>query len=270
VQRLTYDEAVDGGPAWSPDGGQIAFYSARDGYTEIYVMDADGGNVRRLTDNSAADFSPIWSPDGRQIVFQSERDGNFEIYVMDADGGNVRRLTDDPAADGAPAWSPDGRQITFYSARDGDFEIYVMDADGGNVRRLTDSAGDDYSPAWRPAGETLTPLLQSGEGEEGGTVASATAVQLNGVITGTVQVNLRQGPGTARNGGSGVRAERGRDVAETERRGMGDSGCGERERGCDESAGDGMRGRHPHPLTPTPQAERGKTPPPAPMSIQAN
>ena len=48
---------------------QIAFVSDRDGNTEIYVMDADGGNLRRLTDNPAIDWDPSWSPDGKTHCF---------------------------------------------------------------------------------------------------------------------------------------------------------------------------------------------------------
>src|SRR5262249_29899631 len=73
--RLTNNNAMDRGPAWSPDGSKIAFFSNRDGMDEIYVMDADGSNVKRLTNNLADDDNPEWSPDGRKILFDSERDG---------------------------------------------------------------------------------------------------------------------------------------------------------------------------------------------------
>ena len=42
--RLTFNEADDVRPVWSPNGQQIAFQSDRDGNEEIYVMDADGSN----------------------------------------------------------------------------------------------------------------------------------------------------------------------------------------------------------------------------------
>ena len=42
--------------------GRIAFASDRDGDYDIYVMDADGGNVRQLTDDRGMDFTPAWSP----------------------------------------------------------------------------------------------------------------------------------------------------------------------------------------------------------------
>jgi len=68
---------------------QIAFASDRDGDYEIYVMDADGSNVRRLTTASEGEdnYSPAWSPDGSRIAFTSGRDGDADVYVMDADGG---------------------------------------------------------------------------------------------------------------------------------------------------------------------------------------
>ena len=146
--------------------GQIAFVSGRSGNPEIYVMDADGGNLRRLTDNSDRDFSPAWSPDGKRIAFISERDGHprrvpgwfaSEIYVMDADGGNQQNLTNNPSDDRSPSWSPDGKRIAFHSNREGRFnyEIYVMDADGGNLQRLTENPNLDEDPAWSPDGERI-------------------------------------------------------------------------------------------------------------------
>ena len=79
--------------AQAPEQAQIAFRSYRDGNSEIYVMDTDGGNQRNLTNNpGSGDMSPAWSPDGQRIAFNSDRDGNEEIYVMDADGSNQRNL----------------------------------------------------------------------------------------------------------------------------------------------------------------------------------
>jgi len=139
---------------------QIAFVSERDWNKEIYVMDADGNNLRNLTNNPASDEAPSWSPDGQGIAFQSDRDGNSEIYVMDADGNNLRNLTNNPAGDSSPAWSPDGQRIAFVSSRDGakNSAIYVMDADGNNPRNLTNHPAPDYQPDWfNPAGYPVSP-----------------------------------------------------------------------------------------------------------------
>ena len=149
VRRLTFPpDGCDVYPTWSPDGKQIAFAAAGRQKVDfdIYVMDADGGNIRPLTDDRATDSDPAWSPDGKQIAFRSGRVGGG-IYVMDANGRNVRRLTifqDDQG----PTWSPDGRRIAFISLRDPVPKVYVMDADGRNQRRLTHDHVPEASPAW--------------------------------------------------------------------------------------------------------------------------
>ncbi len=67
VQRLTHNDKVDARPAWSPDGRRIVTHSSRDGSSdqpevypefEIYVMDADGGNVERLISKDGFDGHP--------------------------------------------------------------------------------------------------------------------------------------------------------------------------------------------------------------------
>ena len=141
---------------------RIAFSSDREGNSEIYVMDNDGGNPQNLTNHPDSDFHPSWSPDGKRIAFMSRRDQvpfkhgiTAEIYVMDAGGGNPQRLTNNPHADYHPSWSPDGKQIAFASRRDGNIDIYVIDVDGGNEQRLTNNPLYDYSPSWSPDGERI-------------------------------------------------------------------------------------------------------------------
>ena len=100
---------------------RIVFKSGTPERQDIYVMDADGKNVKQLTQDKFYDAQPAWSPDGKQIAFESDRDGFFfEIYVMSADGKQPINLTQHPVVDhGGPAWSPDGKRIAFSSFRDG-------------------------------------------------------------------------------------------------------------------------------------------------------
>ena len=179
-RRLTYNQADDYSPAWSPDGTQIAFESDRDDPNprscfpncnyEIYVMNVQdalqgtGGDQNRLTNSPEAESHPAWSPDGTQLSFDAARDGdgNGEIYVMDIDSGEQRRLTNSDADDRWADWSPDGTQIAFCSNRDGNFEIYVMDIDGGNQRRLTYNEANDFFPDWSPDGTQIAFMSKRG------------------------------------------------------------------------------------------------------------
>ena len=173
-RRLTNHPKNDWSPSWSPDGKRIAFMSDRDGHahpihdwrsptSEIYVMDANGGNQQNLTNDPHGDRSPSWSPDGKHIVFETDRDNNSEIYVMNADGTNQRRLTNNRTEDRYPAWSPDGERIAFSARREGHvvhnldstYEIYVMDVDGENQQRLTENRNNDWRPSWSPDGKRI-------------------------------------------------------------------------------------------------------------------
>ena len=53
---------------WPSAPDRLAFMSRRDGDWDIYVMDADGGNLQQLTDNPGFDANPAWSPGGTQIM----------------------------------------------------------------------------------------------------------------------------------------------------------------------------------------------------------
>jgi TolB protein len=105
-KALTNDRAWDGRPAWSPDGKWIAWPSAREGKSAIYVMDAAGKNAKRLTPLDSEADEPTWAPDGKRIAFISTRDGFRELYCMNADGTNTRRLTTLQSQMHTPAWSP--------------------------------------------------------------------------------------------------------------------------------------------------------------------
>ena len=71
-------------PQFSPDRKRIAFVVGESflekGKTnaDIYVMNADGSNIRRLTSDPATDNAPRWSPDGKSLLFVSNRkDGSL-------------------------------------------------------------------------------------------------------------------------------------------------------------------------------------------------
>jgi Tol biopolymer transport system component len=133
----------------------VAFFSARDGNNEIYVMDWDGQRPRRLTFDEASDIDPDISTNGRAIVFTSARTGNNDIHIIDSRGGIADNLTNNSANDGWARWSPNGRSLAFHSNRDGNFEIYVMNADGTGQTRLTNYPGVDQYPDWSPDGKQL-------------------------------------------------------------------------------------------------------------------
>ena len=135
--------------------GSVAFFSARDGNNEIYVMDQDGSRPLRITEHPLSDVDPDISTNGRDIVFTSNRSGNNDVYIVGSSGGTPVNLTNNSANDGWARWAPDGHHIVFHSNRDGNFELYVMNSDGGDLMRLTNYPGVDQFPEWSPNGHEI-------------------------------------------------------------------------------------------------------------------
>jgi dipeptidyl aminopeptidase/acylaminoacyl peptidase len=61
----------DNSPTWSPDGKHLAFLSARDGSSQVYVISMDGGEARKVTQLSTGADLFKWAPDGKAIAFTS-------------------------------------------------------------------------------------------------------------------------------------------------------------------------------------------------------
>jgi Tol biopolymer transport system component len=140
---------------FSPDGGRIAFASARSGSLEIWVAGRDGNGLQQITSLGASELVVgAWSPDGARIAFDAAIGGNTDVYVIGADGGHLRRLTSEPSIDGLATWSGDGRWIYFSSSRARvTADIWRVSADGGPAVRVTPNGG--FDPKESPDGRYL-------------------------------------------------------------------------------------------------------------------
>lgn len=149
-------------PTWSPDDRQIAFSGIHGGITDIYVVDANGKNLRQLTDDKYGDLQPSWSPDGKTIAFATERSpasdfsnlklGPWQIATIDVATGAVSVLPGQAGLNLNPQWSPDGRSIAFISDRTGLANVFLYDFNDKKHYQLTNvlggvSAITEFSPA---------------------------------------------------------------------------------------------------------------------------
>ena len=112
-RRLTDDAFRDRGPAWSPDGNRLLFYSDRSGAYQIWSIRPDGSGLKQLSPGSANANFPVWSPDGSQVATVDLRTNAW--YVLDATSGASLREFKNPSGDSLRfwplSWSPDGASL---------------------------------------------------------------------------------------------------------------------------------------------------------------
>ncbi|MBX7153819.1 MAG: hypothetical protein K1X91_02570 [Bacteriodetes bacterium] len=154
IKRLTNKLGYDGGAFFSFDGKQIVYRAShptgkdsveyvsllgqgliRPRQLEIYVMDADGNNVKQLTNNGKANFAPFFHPDGKRVIFSSNMDDpkgrNFDLYMINTDGTGLERITYFGGFDGFPMFTRNGKKLVFCSNRNnanpGDTNVFICD-----------------------------------------------------------------------------------------------------------------------------------------------
>ncbi len=180
VRRLTDAPGYDAEGSYSPDGKLIVFCSMRHAFPlenlppedrkrmqtdpayfgDIYLMQADGSNVRRLTRTPGYDGGPFFSPDGQRILWRrfTEKGDTADVHTMKLDGSNVRRLTDFGAMSWAPYFHPSGQYVIYTANKLGfaNFELFLVDALGTKEPvRVTYTDGFDGLPVFSPDGKKL-------------------------------------------------------------------------------------------------------------------
>lgn len=177
--NLSNSPGYDAEGSWSSDGKTIVFASNREAYKrplsqaeqrlfdddksyfmDLYLMDADGSNIRQITQSPGYDGGPFFSADDQQIVWRRfNPDGNSaEIWTMAADGSNQRQLTDAAMVSWGPYFHPSGDYIIYSSNVLGhaNFELFMIDTHGEHEPvRVTNTEGTDILPVFSPNGDSL-------------------------------------------------------------------------------------------------------------------
>jgi Tol biopolymer transport system component/DNA-binding winged helix-turn-helix (wHTH) protein len=160
LTRLTFDEGLQIGATWSPDGRYIAYAADRAGRFDIWIQQLTGSDPVQITKGPGNNWQPDWSPDGRYIAYRSD-DGDGGVYVVPALGGTglERKIS---SFGYYPKWSPDGSQILFQTAGFGfglSCEFFIVGLDGNPPYQVQAGLTERIwttSAAWHPDGKRIS------------------------------------------------------------------------------------------------------------------
>ena len=155
ARRLTFHEARDSNPIWSPDGTRIAFFSERDGAPTIYQKPANGvGEAERLFEGTGVFWPTHWSRDGRYLVY-TDVGSPINVFALPLQGDREPiPITQSEFIEAQGSLSPDGAWIAYHSSESGRFEIYVRPFPEGEGRWQV-STGGGRVPVWSDAGDEI-------------------------------------------------------------------------------------------------------------------
>jgi len=146
-KQLTFTDARNIHPYWSPKGDKIFFNSTRDDPAafEIYVMNADGSNVKRITHSSDDETCARLSPSGTQLVYlKNNEHGLDDVFVMNLKDSAEQNITNTATTDGWPCWLPGGNTILYSAREDGRYKLFIYDLKQKTNTRLTDPPSPSY------------------------------------------------------------------------------------------------------------------------------
>ncbi len=157
--RLTFEDQIEGSPAWSPSGQEIA-YRSLGSQNRIMRRAADGTGEPAVLVESANSLNDLdWSRDGRYLIYREvypdrRRDIRYIELGSDGDAGEPITFLGSPASEQDPKLSPDGRFLAHASNESGRFEIYVRPFPGGDGKWQA-SVNGGRRPRWRSDGREL-------------------------------------------------------------------------------------------------------------------
>ena len=168
-KQLTNHER-DGGfynvsPVISPKGNLFAFISNRDDLFDVFIANANTGEViqKVINGSTSSDFEELqiltpglsWSPDGRKLAVSVKSGERDAIFIINVQNGDEKKLPVRSNNISYVSWSPNGDKLAFVGLTDKESDIYTYDLGTGTVENLTEDIFSEMSPTWSPDGKRI-------------------------------------------------------------------------------------------------------------------
>src|SRR5256886_1741165 len=159
-RRLTFDNrAIYGSPAWTEDGSDLVFSSARAGLQGLWRLPVSGGDPRPVAEAGTDVYYPAIATQVHRLAYMRaiSNDNVWQLALKDRTHAQGKASMLIAAQGGAyhPQFSPDGTKIAFGSDRSGYPEIWVCNRDGSDPAQITSMPGSAGTPRWSPDSRSL-------------------------------------------------------------------------------------------------------------------
>jgi len=155
--RLTYDQANESAPIWTPSDRSVVFFSEKRGYLDLYERSAGGiGGDEVVLQDTRAKIPLDLSPDGRWLAFQvsDTPQGKADVWLFDRQGHEAKPLLTTPFAETEFQFSPDGNWVAYVSDESGEPEVYVLQFPESPGKWIV-SRGGGEQVAWSADGRQI-------------------------------------------------------------------------------------------------------------------
>jgi Tol biopolymer transport system component/DNA-binding winged helix-turn-helix (wHTH) protein len=198
LTRLTFDDGLQIGATWSPDGRLVAYSSNRGGKFDIWVQQVNGGNPIQVTKGPGQNWQPDWAPDGKYIAYRSEA-GDGGLFIVPALGGaGLERKVSSFGY--YPRWSPNSTQILFQSMDLSGMnanQFFIVGLDGTAPREVLKELGSfGVSAVWHPDGKRISAWVRDGN-ERLASIPTFLTVPVEGGIPVRTEMRPEGGADTA-------------------------------------------------------------------------
>ncbi len=132
-------------------GSTIAFSGRVGRFKELFLMDANGTNVRQITNDRGLVLSTSWSPNGQEVVYTSYKNRAPDLFRYSFSNRRIWQLTTGNSLEIGGQFTPDGNNILFSRTRGAGADLILMNKNGGIIRKVLAEAGIiNVSPSWSP------------------------------------------------------------------------------------------------------------------------
>lgn len=163
---------------------------------DLFIADADGGNIQQLTHDRRAIVAPKWDTDMKHLFLTSYVSGHPGVYRMPLEpNGKKTVVARYNGLNSSAEPSPDGKSVALILSLGGNPDLYLLNRATGGYTRLTKTPkANEASPTWAPDSRSICYVSDASGSPQLYVLDVATKTSRRITFRGSENVNPDWGP----------------------------------------------------------------------------